>query len=97
MANFVLLLSIEYRHLKVSIDQSSVNLAGARSRLYRRHILQVNIRWQALDELYKMYMLLHRLDLTISENFRQTFPHFSAIFAKKIVIFEFFSVILLRC
>ena len=34
--------------------------------------LQVNIRWQALDEIYKMYMLLHRSDLNISKHFRQT-------------------------
>ena len=45
----------------------------ARSLLYRRQILQENIRWKALDEIYKIYMLLHRLDLNISENFRQTF------------------------
>ena len=50
----------------------------ARSLLYRRQILQENIRWKALDEIYKIYMLLHRSDLNISENFRETFPHFSA-------------------
>ena len=38
-------------------------LREARSRLYRRQILQVNIRWKALDEIYKMYILLHRSDL----------------------------------
>ena len=43
-------------------------LREARSRLYRRRILQVNIRWKALDEIYKMYILLHRLDL---KNFRE--------------------------
>ena len=37
-------------------------LREARSRLYRRQILQVNIRWKALDEIYKMYILLHRSD-----------------------------------
>ena len=57
-------------------------LYRARSLLYRRQILQVNIRWKALDEIYKIYMLLHRSDLNISENVRQTFSHFSAIFAK---------------
>ena len=51
---------------------------GSRSRLYRRQNLQVNTRWKALAEIYKMYMLLHRSDLTILENFRQTFSHFSA-------------------
>ena len=48
-------------------------LYRARSLLYRRQILQENIRWKALDEIYKIYMLLHRSDLNISENFRQTF------------------------
>ena len=57
-------------------------LYRARSLLYRRQILQENIRWKALDEIYKIYMLLHRSDLNISENFRQTFSHFLATFAK---------------
>jgi len=38
--------------------------------------LQQNIRWQALDESYKIYMLLHRSDLNISEIFRQIVSHF---------------------
>ena len=67
-------------------------LYRARSLLYRRQILQENIRWKALDEIYKIYMLLHRSDLNISENFRQTFSHFWKILAK-FVIFEFFSLI----
>ena len=55
-------------------------LYRARSLLYRRQILQVNIRWswKALDEIYKIYMLLHRSDLNISEMFRQFFLHFLA-------------------
>ena len=57
-------------------------LYRARSLLYRRQILQVNIRWKALDEIYKIYMLLHRSDLNISENFRQIFSHFWQEFAK---------------
>ena len=73
-----------------------IKLYKARSRLYRRQILQQNIRWKALDEIYKIYMLLHRSDLNISENFRQPYSKFSAIFCKKIVIFELFPVILLR-
>ena len=52
----------------------------ARSRLYRSQMLQVNIRWKALDEIYKICMLLHRSNLNISEKFRQTFPHFSTFF-----------------
>ena len=34
-----------------------IKLYKARSLLYRRQILQVNIRWKALDEIYKIYML----------------------------------------
>ena len=48
--------------------------------------------WKALDEIYKIYMLLHRSDLNISEFFRQIFR----IFWQKLqnfVIFEFFSLI----
>ena len=48
-------------------------LYRARSLLYRRQILEENIRWKALDEIYKIYMLLHRSDLNISEHFRQFF------------------------
>ena len=57
-------------------------LYRARSLLYRRQMLQENIRWKALDEIYKIYMLLHRSDLNISEHFRQTVSHFFANFAK---------------
>ena len=55
-------------------------LYKARSLLYRRQILQVNIRWKALDEIYKIYMLLHRSDLNISEIFGQKFSHFGTDF-----------------
>ena len=68
-------------------------LYRARSLLYRRQILQVNIRWKALDEIYKIYMLLHRSDLNISEFFRQIFSHFFCKNLQKFVIFEFFSLI----
>ena len=72
-------------------------LYRVRSLLYRRQILQVSIRWNALDEIYKIYMLLHRSDLNISENFRQTFSQFSAKFCKnsfkKSSFLNFFSVI----
>ena len=67
-------------------------LYRARSLLYRRRILQVNSRWKALDEIYKIYMLLHRSDLNISEIFRHFFRIFWQFFAK-FVIFEFFSLI----
>ena len=51
-------------------------LYRARSLLYRRQILQENICWKALDEIYKILMLLHRSDLNISEIVRQTFRIF---------------------
>ena len=59
-----------------------IKLHEARSLLYRRQILQENIRWKALEEIYKIYMLLHRSDLNISEIFRRSFSHFLAKFAK---------------
>ena len=37
---------------------------------------------KALDEIYKVYMLLHRSDLNISEIFRQFFLHFFAKICK---------------
>ena len=40
-----------------------IKLYRARSLLYLSQILQENIRWKALDEIYKIYMLLHRSDL----------------------------------
>ena len=66
----------------------------ARSLLYRRQILQENIRWKALDEIYKIYMLLHRSDLNISENVRQFVSHFSAKckMLQNLHIFENFSL-----
>ena len=50
-----------------------IKLYKARSLLYRREILQETMRWKALDEIYKIYMLLHRSDLNILAKFRQTF------------------------
>ena len=47
-----------------------------RFRLHRSQIFQENIRWKALEEIYKIYMLLHRSDLNISEIFRQFFFEF---------------------
>ena len=47
-----------------------------------RPILKLTARLKAHDEIYKIYMLLHRSDLNISENFRLTFSHFSTKFAK---------------
>ena len=49
----------------------------ALSRLYRSQILQQNMRWKALDGIYKIYMLLHRSDLNILTNFRRFFGVFN--------------------
>ena len=72
---------VRYRTLLWCFIQMS-KLYEARSLLYRRQIFQENIRWKALDEIYKIYMLLHRSDLNISETFCQTFSHFWQKFAK---------------
>ena len=64
-------------------------LGTARSGLYRSQILQVNIRWEALDEIYKIYMLLHRSDLNISAIVRQFFGVFKLRNAKKFDFFKF--------
>ena len=75
-------------------------LYRARSLLYRRQILQENIRWKALDEIYKVYMLLLRSDLNISANFRQTFSHFRQIFASfchyRVIFSLIFAQILMK-
>ena len=63
-----------------------IKLYKARSLLYRRQIWQENIRWKALDEIYKIYMLLHRSDLNVSEQNRQTFVNF---FGKICKIYQF--------
>ena len=56
-----------------------IKLYRARSLLHRRQILQENIRWKALDEIYKIYMLLHRSDLNISAKLRQLLWAFSTL------------------
>ena len=70
-----------------------IKLYKARSRLYRRQILHVNIRWKAFDEIYKIYMLLHRSDLNISANVRQFCFAFSTLEMLKSSIFSNFVVI----
>ena len=49
----------------------------ARSLLYRRQILQENIRWEALDKIRQYYIPLHLSDRKMSATFRQQFcrPH----------------------
>ena len=64
-----------------------IKLYKARSLLYRRQILQENIRWKALDEIYKIYMLLRRSDLNISEKIVKLFAFFGNIL-QNLPIFE---------
>ena len=65
-----------------------IKLYKARSLLHRRQILQQNMRWKALDEVYKIYMLLRRSGLNNSENVRQTFSYFLATSSAKIRYFR---------
>ena len=69
-------------------------LYRARSLLYRRQILQENVRWKALDEIYKIYMLLHRTDLKNSATIR---PKVFSKFANLSVLVELFSDPLFFC
>ena len=64
-------------------------LYRARSLLYRRQILQENIRWKALDEIYKIYMLLHRSALNIFAIFCKNLQILTFVF----FFFESFSLI----
>ena len=73
-----------------------IKLCRARSLLYRRQILQENIRWKALDEIYNIYMFLHRSDLNISAKFRETFSHFCSKFCKKRYLSSNFAHILVN-
>ena len=79
---------VRYRTFLWFFSQMS-KLYRARSLLYRRQILQENIRWKALDEIYKIYMLLHRSDLNI---FYVKLLRSSRQFFAKLVVFEYFSL-----
>ena len=86
---------VRYRTFLWFFRQMS-KLYRARSRLYRRQILQVNTRWKAPDEIYNICMLLHRSDLNISAKSRQTSLHFSAKICKNSSFSNNFHWILLR-
>ena len=64
-----------------------IKLYGARSLLYRRQNLQQNTRWKALDEIYKIYMLLHRSDLNISEKIVKLLQILPITFSKEFIEF----------
>ena len=60
-------------------------LYRARSLLYRRQILQENIRWKALDEIYKIYSVHDFAPLRpqyFSNMFVKLFRNFRQMFAK---------------
>ena len=57
-------------------------LSDARSRLYRRRSLQVNIHFSAFFEIYKMCIPLHRSDLKISAKFVKCLLQIFENFAK---------------
>ena len=65
-----------------------IKLYRVRSLLYRRHILQENIRWKARDEIYKIYMVLHRSDLSISEKIVKLSLAFFGKKLQNLLIFE---------
>ena len=52
-------------------------------------ILQVNTRWKALDEIYKLRILLHRSDFKIPVKNRQ---HFFREWKNELIFFPIFSV-----
>ena len=67
-----------------------IKLYKPRSLQYRRQILQETIRWKALDDIYKIYMLLDRSDLNILAKFRQTFfCIFRQFFANNLILIMF--------
>ena len=47
-------------------------LREARYRLYERRSLQVNTRWKALEEIFKIHKPLHRSELQNVAKFRRT-------------------------
>ena len=65
-----------------------IKLYKARSLLYRLQILQENIRWKALDEIYKIYMLLHRSDPIFQKKISTIPRKFLAFLKHKIEIAE---------
>ena len=56
----------------------------------RNESLQVNSRWKALDEIYKIDKLLHRSAFKNSAKFRQTFSHFYNFMFENSLIFRNF-------
>ena len=70
--------------------QSQINLARARSRLYRRRFLQVNTRWQALAKIYLHNALL--CTVLQSQNFSQKSSTFVSRLNNEFPMFFIFFV-----
>ena len=75
-------------------------LREARSQLYRRQILQVNIRWKALDEIYRMYILLHlwnpKCTAQISKFQQRSRHNFGKFEQMKIQFIRIFAILTLQ-
>ena len=68
-------------------QQKNLFFTGKQEASEYSHESHKNIRWKALDEIYKIYMLLHRSNFNISAFF-QISSNFSSIFAKLNVVIE---------
>ena len=84
---------------KVRVIRYFILLLSARSRLYRRRSLQDLVNnteyyFSAFVEIYKMFILLHRSNLSNLANFRQTFWWFLAQFTQTLGFFIKFVVAL---
>ena len=53
---------------------------SARSRLYRRRLLTKNARLNTVEEMYQMYVLLHRSQHKMSGNVRHANPWLADVF-----------------
>ena len=62
-----------------------IKLYKARSLLYRRQILQENIRWKALDEIYKIYIFAPLRPQYFRNNFVKPFRIFRQHFLKRVI------------
>ena len=88
---------VRYRTFPWFFSQMS-KLYRARSLLYRRQILQVNIRWKTLDEIYKIYITcFYTAQTSIFQKFFVIFfSHFLAKICKNSLFLNSFHWFLLR-
>ena len=57
---------MNFKKLVLGCIEASKQASSFRPIQEKKQNLQVNIRWKALDEICKMYILLHRSDIKIS-------------------------------